>query len=186
VSDAPRPPLTTTTSILPAMIVVGVAVATLAIFLTINLVANPRVTTTHTTLPIIVGGLAQDPANHALSGCQQAGNPPSDIATALMLPVDTVATGATRHRNAGAGEYDCERAFSSATSSARLLGFYRAHLEARGWHLFSRVSGGGQPQLLFQRAGSDTFYWVVGVTVTQHRPSTTRWTFRIYQNSAAI
>jgi len=44
----------------------------------------------------------------------------------------------------------------------------------------------GAPQLLFQKAGSDTFYWIVGVTVTARHGATSNWTYRIYQNSSAI
>ena len=38
---------------------------------------------------------------------------------------------------------------------------------ARGWDLFSRGSSNGAPSSLFQKAGTDTFYWVVGITVDE-------------------
>jgi hypothetical protein len=74
----------------------------------------------------------------------------------------------------------------TSASSAQVLGFYGAQLPARGWDLFSRGSSSGQPQLLFQKAGSDTFYWVVGVTVERVAGGVTFWDYRIYQNSSAI
>ena len=72
-----------------------------------------------------------------------------------------------------------------ATTHATQLGdrFFDAQLEARGWSLFSKGASNGEPQSLFQKAGSDGFYWEVGVTVTKTSASTVYWTFRIYQNS---
>ncbi|HEY5103987.1 MAG TPA: hypothetical protein VII65_02985, partial [Acidimicrobiales bacterium] len=61
-----------------------------------------------------------------------------------------------------------------------------AQLEARGWNLFSKGSSTGKPQSLFQKAGNDGFYWVVGVTVTTSTKNNVAWTFRIYQNSQTI
>ena len=184
VSDS-RPPLTTTTSILPAMIVIGVAVATLGIFLVINLATSQKVTST-TTPVAIVGGLDLDPANYALRACAQAGSPPGNIAGALVVPVRTSAAGAAIHANGGAGDYDCLRHLASTASAGQILGFYRARLESEGWSLFSSGSPHAIAQLLFQKAGSDTFYWVVGVTINSRTATTTSWTFRIYQNSSMI
>jgi len=185
VNDEVRPPLTTTTSILPAAVVLGVAVITLVVFLAINFIANPRVKATSTTLPLIVGGLATE-AGHLLAGCEQAGSPPANIATALVAPVTTVTTSAPSHPNGGAGDYDCVQQLVTTASSARVLGYYAAQLPARGWDLFSRGSSSGRAQLLFQKAGSDTFYWVVGVTVQRVAGARTFWSYRIYQNSSAI
>ena len=185
-SDAPKPPLTTTTSIVPAMTVLLVAIVTLVVFLAINLIANPTVKKTTTTVPIVVGTLSTQPHSPLLRSCQQAGNPPADIAAALFVPISTQATAPASHPNGGAGDYDCLRTLLTLAPSAQLLGYYRAQLEARGWHLFSHGSSTGGPQLLFQKAGSDTFYWIIGVTVTKRVGATSYWTFRIYQNSSAI
>ncbi len=181
-----KPPLTTTTSILPAMAVLGIAVVTLVIFLAINLIANPTVKSTPTTIPIIVGSLNTQDGSVLLAGCQQAGNPPADIATALLVPATTQATAPTVHPNGGAGDYDCLRTLVTRATSGELLGYYTAQLQARGWNLFSHGSSSGAPQLLFQKAGSDTFYWIVGITVTARHGATSYWTYRIYQNSSAI
>jgi hypothetical protein len=67
-----------------------------------------------------------------------------------------------------------------------LLGYYSAQLKARGWNLFSQGASNGSPQDLFQKAGSDTFYWVIGVTVTSSSATSTHWTYQIYQNSETI
>ncbi len=180
-----RPPLTTTTSLWPAAMVIGIAVAMLAVFLAIDVIANPSVAPT-TTIPVVVGGLAPATSNAVVAGCAQPGTPPANIRGALLVPVGTSAAGPVLHPNSGAGDYDCLRSLVTTAPSSDLLGFYSAHLQAEGWSLFSRGSASGEPQLLFQKAGSDTFYWVVGITVTGTPQGVTTWTFRIYQNSSAI
>ena len=180
-----RPPLTTTTSLWPAAMVIGIAVVMLAVFLAIDVIANPSVAPT-TTLPVVVGGLAPAPSSAVLAGCAQPGTPPANIRGALLVPVGTTATGPVLHPNSGAGDYDCLRSLVTTARSSDLLGFYSAHLQTQGCSLFSRGSASGEPQLLFQKAGSDTFYWVVGITVTGTPHGVSTWTFRIYQNSSAI
>ena len=180
-----RPPLTTTTSIWPAALVVGVAVVMLVIFLAIDVIANPSVAPT-TTVPVVVGGLPTAPSNAVIAGCAQPGTPPANILGALIVPVGTRPAGPILHPNSGAGDYDCLRTLVTTTRASNLLGFYSAHLQADGWSLFSRGSASGEPQLLFQKAGSDTFYWVVGVTVSATPHGAVVWTYRIYQNSSAI
>jgi hypothetical protein len=186
VNEPIKPPLTTTTSILPAMMVLVIAIATLVIFLGINFIANPTVKSTPTTVPIVVGNLATDVASTLLKGCQQPGNPPPDIAAALLVPTGTRATTPTQHPNGGAGDYDCLRKLATHATSSEILGYYTAQLRARGWSLFSHGSSNGSPQVLFQKAGSDTFYWIVGITVTARHGAESNWTYRIYQNSSAI
>jgi hypothetical protein len=100
--------------------------------------------------------------------------------------VTTVAAGSARTPNSGAGDFDCVQSFTTTATSAQVLGFYDAQLVTRGWALFSRGSNSGQPQLLFQKAGSDTFYWVVGITVNKVTGHRAHWTYQIYQNSAGI
>jgi hypothetical protein len=184
VSDRPQAPLTTTTSIWPAAAVLGVAVVTLTVFMAINLISGQGVTTT-TNLPIVVGGLHSE-ASDALAACRQPGTPPSNVVGALVLPQDTRPNGAFKIPNAGAGDFDCVRSFISKAQPAALLGYYASQLEARGWTLFSQGSSTGSPQDLFQKAGTDTFYWVVGITVTSMGKNETHWTYRIYQNSQTI
>jgi len=187
--SSPKPPLTTTTSIWPAASVLLVAIGMLSIFMVLNVVTSTPVAPT-TTLPIIVGGLPVQTG--LLSGatllahCNQDGTPPANVLNGFILPQGTRPNGPFRIVNAGAGEFDCRQPFVSTTSSAQLLGFYASQLEARGWTEFSSGATNGMPQLLFQKAGSDTFYYVLGVTVNVRNPHRTQWTFRIYQNSNTI
>jgi hypothetical protein len=181
----PQPPLTTTTSILPAAAVLGLAVLVLAIFMVINLVTDQGVATT-TTIPVVVGGLNVDHASTLLNNCITPGTPPGNVVGGVLAPVDTRATGPFQMPNSGAGDFDCYRPLLSTTNPSTLLSFYKTQLEARGWSLFSSGASNGSPQYLFQKAGSDTFYWVIGVTVNSSTSTSTAWTFRIYQNSEAI
>lgn len=184
-SNGPQAPLTTTTSIWPAAAVLGIAVAMLAVFMLINLVTNQTVTTT-TTLPVVVGGLQSEPSGALLGNCHQPGTPPSNIVGAFLLPENTRANGAFHLPNGGAGDFDCYRSFITKAKPSQLLSFYASQLGARGWNLFSQGSSNGSPQDLFQKAGSDTFYWIVGVTVDSTKEGETFWTYRIYQNSETI
>jgi len=181
----PRPPLTTTTSILPAAVVLGAAVLMLVVFMVINFVTDQGVATT-TTIPVVVGGLNIDHASTLLTGCVTPGTPPSNVVTGVMVPDGTSATGPFDMPNGGAGDFDCFRPLRTSTSPANVLSFYKTQLEARGWALFSSGASNGSPQYLFQKAGSDTFYWVIGVTVNSSSTTSTSWTYRIYQNSESI
>ncbi len=185
-SDQPRPPLTTTTSIWPAAVVLGVAVVMLVVFLLINLVANPSVARTPTTLPLVVGGLAKAPSTSVLDYCTHRSEIPSNITNVFVVPVGTTNEPGANIPNAGAGDFDCFQPLVTRANSASLLAFYAAQLETRGWSLFSHGSTNGSPQSLFQKAGSDGFYWVAGVTVTTSRSGSVYWTFRIYQNSETV
>jgi len=184
VSDRPKPPLTTTTSIWPAATVLVLGVLMLAVFLLINAVSDQGVTTP-TTIAVVVGGLSTE-QSHLLAGCEQPGTPPSNVVPALIVPTTTTATDSTSLPNQGAGDFDCARSFVSDVKPGELLGYYRAQLKAKGWNLFSQGASNGAPQDLFQKAGNDTFYWVIGITVTSSTVTSTHWTYQIYQNSETI
>jgi hypothetical protein len=186
VSDTPKPPLTTTTSIWPAAAVLLLAVGVLGSFLVINMVSNQGVTSTTTTVPNIVGGLATDTSSIVLENCQQPDNPPPNIADAFLVPVSTQSTGPTQLPNEGAGDFDCFRPLLTQTNASSLLSYYSTQLEARGWSLFSKGASDGRPQELFQKGGTDGFYWVVGITVHSSTSTESKWTFTIYQNSETI
>ncbi|MFZ1062794.1 MAG: hypothetical protein WAN30_04910 [Acidimicrobiales bacterium] len=183
-SERPQPPLTTTTSIWPAAAVLILGVVMLAVFLLINAVSDQSVTTP-TTIPVVVGGLSTEHAS-LLAGCEQPGAPPTNITPALIVPETTVAHGPVSLPNQGAGDFDCARSFVTAVKPGVLLGYYSAHLKALGWDLFSQGASNGAPQDLFQKAGNDTFYWVIGVTVNSSSATSSHWTFQIYQNSETI
>jgi hypothetical protein len=186
VSETPRAPLTTTTSIWPAAAVLIIAVAVLAIFMLINLVADQGVTSTTTTLPVVVGGLQPATSNVALDYCRHTSEIPSNISGGFLVPAGTRVEPGGNIPNAGAGDFDCYQPLVSPAHSSSLLAFYAAQLGTRGWNLFSHGASNGAPQSLFQKAGNDSFYWVIGITVNRSAGDVVHWTFRIYQNSVAI
>jgi hypothetical protein len=186
VSDEPRAPLTTTTSIWPAAGVLIFAVIVLIVFMVINLVSDQGVTSTATTLPVVVGGLKLAPTSAVVDYCKSASEIPTNIDDAFIVPVGTQGGAGGNIPNAGAGDFDCYQPLVTSTNSASLLAFYKTQLEVRGWALFSRGSSKGSPQSLFQKAGNDGFYWVVGITVTKSSSNQVHCTYRIYQNSETV
>lgn len=185
-SDQPKAPLTTTTSIWPAAAVMIAGAVMLIVFMIINLVADQGVRSPTTTVPVVVGGLETAPSNAPLALCLDRSIVPQNVRNAFLVPVATTTAGPGRVPNSGAGDYDCYQPLATAAAPGDLLGFYAAHLEAQGWNLFSKGSSSGQPQSLFQKAGGDGFYWVVGVTISASSTHHSDWTFRIYQNSQTI
>jgi hypothetical protein len=185
-SDEPKAPLTTTTSIWPAAGVLLLAVAMLVVFILINFASDQGITKVKTTVPLVVGGLDIAKSSSALDYCENQSEIPTNINDAFLVPVGTQHTSGGNIPNAGAGDFDCYQPLTSPTNSASLLAFYQSELEARGWNVFSHGASNGSPQTLFQKAGNDGFYWVVGVTVTKSAHNLIDWTFRIYQNSETI
>ena len=185
-SDQPKAPLTTTTSILPAAAVLGLAVVMLLVFMVINLISDQGVTATPSTIPVVVGGLTKSPSAAVLNYCRHTSEIPSNISDVFVVPTGTSTQKGANIPNAGAGDFDCFEPVATRANSASLLAFYTSQLEARGWSLFSHGASNGSPQELFQKAGNDGFYWVAGVTVTSTTKNVTYWTFRIYQNSETV
>lgn len=166
-----------------------IAVVMLAAFMVVNLIASPGVAKTAAAkLPTVVGGLAINPAPPPrVTYCRQAQEVPANVADAFIVPVNTVARPGARTPNLGAGDFDCfEPLTTRYASSAALISFFVAHLESRGWNLFSTGGVGAGAQALFQKAGTDGFYWVVGITTSRTTSAGLNWKFTIYQNSQTI
>jgi hypothetical protein len=188
VSDT-RPPLTTTTSLWPAAVVGLVAVVMLATFLVVDIATSQHVAPSRSSAPVVVGGLGVDRSPAAGTAyCRQPLEVPRDLYSAFVFPLGTTLRPGSNTPNLGAGDFDCyEHLATSAATSGQILGFYRAHLEALGWSLFSTADApNGHPEYLFQKASSDGFYWVLGISVTATPGSGARWTFTLYQNSQTV
>jgi hypothetical protein len=185
-SDQPKAPLTTTTSIWPAAAVLITAILMLGMFMVINLIANQGVASTTTTTPVVVGAQKAAPISSALEFCTHNSVIPSNISSVFLVPNGTTTQSGANIPNVGAGAFDCYQPLVTPTNSSSLLDFYAAQLGARGWNLFSKGASSGAPQSLFQKAGADGFYWVAGITVNSSSDGAVHWTFRIYQNSQTI
>jgi hypothetical protein len=174
----PTPPPVRRVSILPAAAVLGVAVLTLLVFGFLNLVASPRTTTT--TQPVVLGALPKGRTTMFRSWTS-GGVVPADVASALIVPrgarlLSTVGVGG------GQDAFDHEVRLLVAAPRARLLGFYRSHFVALGWSVISTSgTAGGGAQLLFQKGGTDGFYWEAGVTASAPTAASTPYTLRLFQ-----
>jgi hypothetical protein len=179
------PPPANTVSILPALVVLVIAVVTLGIFGLINLVDT---SSTSIGTPVdVVGGLPVDAHPTVFTGWVADGTPPANIATGMLVPVGTTYLAGVPVGGGGAGGFDREVRLSINAPRAQLLGFYHAELQAGGWNQFSsgHAQAGGD-ELLFLKAGSDGWYWEIGVVATSSGPvssPTTRFTYRLYQAS---
>lgn len=168
--------------------ILGLAVVMIGVFLLVDFATNKGVVTVPTTIPTVVGGLPLDakPAP-ALQYCLQSEEVPSNLNNAFIVPKNTVPEPGANTPDLGAGEYDCfEPMATSHATSNQLVSFFDTQLGARGWDLFSRTAINGEPQSLFQKAGSDGFYWELGITVTKSTAAKVYWKFTIYQNSGTI
>ncbi len=189
VSDTPRPPLTTTTSIWPAATIALVGIALLATFLIVDWVTARPVVSTTGPAPVVVGGLpAEHPLVAGLAYCDQPLEVPHDLVSGFVFPVATTPRPGSTTPNLGAGDFDCvEKLATAHATSGEVLGFYRAHLPALGWSLFSTSpSPTGHPQYLFQRSSSDGFYWEIGVTILATPSGHVEWSFTLFQNSQTV
>ena len=187
-AEVPRAPLTTTTSLWPAAAILIMAVVMLGVFLAVDFITNKGVVPTPTTLPVVVGTLSRDThPTAALKYCLQSEEVPSNLNSAFIVPVNTEPRSGANTPDLGAGEFDCiEPMKTTQASGGEVIKFFNAQLEARGWSLFSTAASNGDPQSLFQKAGSDGFYWEIGVTINKSTSSSTNWTFEIYQNSDSV
>jgi hypothetical protein len=179
----PRAPLTTTTSIRPAASVLVIAMVMLIVFIAINTVFDQAAAPSQSTV-VVVGGLNLDAQSHLFTACDVNGEPPSNIRSAFLVPIDTRALSPVNHHSHSS--YDCSRELSSTHPQSQILGFYRDQLVARGWSLFSRgpAPRTGKEEYLFSKAGNDTFFWVVGVIITSHHRASTHWTVYLQQKDS--
>lgn len=185
VQRAPVLPPVRSFSILPAAAVLILAVGTLLSFVIIDWVVSPNTTTT--TVPVVLGGLRIGSAatsHAAFADFYEAGEPPANIAGALIVPTGTTRITTDDTGGGGPGDYDDEVTLGVADAPARVLGFYRSNLVARGWSLFSSgTSPTGSPELLFSKNGDDGFQWEAGVVVASSSAAHASYTFRLLQVS---
>ncbi len=97
-------------------------------------------------------------------GAQRTSTTPSSCRSTPSPP------GRPTRPNLGAGDFDCfepmsTTAHATLASDDRLL--RRAARGARLEPLLARGRATATPQSLFQKAGSDGFYWELGITVTK-------------------
>lgn len=180
---APRPPLTTTTSIKPAMTVVVVALLTLITFGIIDVATGQSVAPPSTV--VVVGGLAIQPHSTVMKGCETDSVIPGNVISAYIVPVHARDDGAADVETSAADAYECSQEITAPYPQSEILGFYLAEYKALGWDAYSQgPSPHGGQEALFDIEGTDTFYWEGGVVINSTSATSTSWTLTFFQNDA--
>jgi len=154
----------------PATIVVGVALVVLvtgavaAIFST-----GPASSGSSPSAPKRAPGapVPAQAAAPALAPITTPGRPPANVLDAVVLPTGAeVVRGSATDQSVGL--YDRSLGFSTLLTEAQVIAFYRAELPAQGWKVLSQGPPhlGNGFEILSQLAGTDGYYWELGVTVS--------------------
>ncbi len=192
-TDTPLPPPRNSLGMKPAMIVGGLAVVIVVGFIVMGLVTTPKAVSVNTgTGATKVSGstLLAQPAAHGLAPILTPGQPPANILNAVTLP-----DGATRlsHQtnSSAADQYDAQVTFATSDSANAVIQFYKSEMKRLGWGIFSTgtpIHHANQYEVLGKKAGSDSFYWEMGATVSPTKfggdngpKGTTDFTVRLFQ-----
>ena len=182
------PPPGNPTSIKPAMVVLAVAVGTIALFGIVNILFSSSPPSSKDLKP---QRFASVPAKPYLKDILQPGVPPKDIVEALRLPIDVHDVRELHTGGGGAGSFDGQVNIQAVQTQGWLYAFFRDQLGRRGWKVFSHSTiSRNRVEVLARRAGGDGFLWQVGVDVSPSRftpnadgtvSQSTSFTYRIYQ-----
>lgn len=170
---APRTP-----GLRPALLVVGIAVFILVLFgigSALHGQSNPNHAATGDVVPAgpspVAGtSLRAVPAATALHPIRRSATPPTNIVDSLPLPA-----GAARvavHPSRSVTLFDANEQFTVSGAQATVIDFYRKALPTTGWKVTSVGAARGHAlatEVLAQKAGSDGWYWELGVVVSPTR-----------------
>jgi hypothetical protein len=176
----------------PATIVIGVALVVLLGGALSAIFASGSATTSVQSTPKTAPGapIAAVSAQGALSPITTPGRPPANVVAALVVPAGAIVVrGSATDRSVGL--YDRSLGFTTARSEADVIAFYRAELPAQGWKPLSQglpATGTGY-EILARIAGTDGYFWEVGITVSPTTfagtAQTTPFTVRLFAVSDA-
>jgi hypothetical protein len=180
-------------SLRAAMIVPGLGVLILAVFIGAGLLtSNPVQPAKSSTAPHAVGGTTIEavPAVRALSVITVNGQPPGNIVNAVSIPRGAIRI-SFENNTAAATQYDAQIGLSANDTQGALVTFFRAVMNAQGWHVFEVGPASHSPgtiEVLGKKAGSDSFYWEFGAVIApttfgSGAPATgrTSFTVRLFQ-----
>jgi hypothetical protein len=166
-----RPPPRAGVSIKAAMIVPGLGVLILVVFIGASfLTSNPvqRPNTTARSFTVRGTPLRAEPAARTLQVITVSGQPPGNIVNAVSIP-----QGATRvsfqNNTEAAQQYDAQVTLTTDASQGAVVNFYSKDLKQQGWQNLSTAPADHNPgalEVLAKKAGSDGFYWQIGVVVS--------------------
>jgi len=165
-----RPPTSTGTSLRPALIVVALAALILGLFALFALLTSNRSSNVKSSAPthaVAGSGLLAVSADHALAPIVSAGEPPADILNTVFIPAGALRT-SHQNNSASGGQYDAQIGLRSNASQGSLLAFFAADMRRQGWQVFDQGAAANDPgatEVLGKLAGSDGWYWEMGVVV---------------------
>jgi hypothetical protein len=115
--------------------------------------------------------LSAESATTVLSRVAAGGDPPKDIAEALVLPAGSIYV--RKQPSNGLDLFSASVTISLDASPAQVVAFYRAELAHDGWTGLSvdAVATGSGTEVLARHASSDGYYWGVGAVVRPVTPS---------------
>jgi hypothetical protein len=190
-----RPPTSTGTSLRPALIVVILAALILGLFAAIALLTSNHSASVKTSAPphaVAGSGLLAVPAAPALAPIVSAGEPPADIVNAVSVPAGAVRI-SHQDNSASAGQYDAQIRLRSTATQGAVLAFFAADMRRQGWQVFDQGPAAHDPgatEVLGKLAGSDGWYWEMGVVVSPtafgnggSSSGRTDFTLRLFQQS---
>lgn len=167
---AARPSAARSVSKMPALVVLGVAVALIAVFGALSALTTPSAPNRppggvrHVKGSSLLGA----PAAKLLAPIERAGTPPGNILDALLIPAGSTSRG-YKDNSGVATQYDEQITFSLGTSQGAVVAFFHAALREEGWGIDdvgpARDLSGGV-EVLGQKAGNDGWYWEAGVIVS--------------------
>lgn len=118
--------------------------------------------------------LAAVPAQAVLRPVVRGGEPPNDIAGAIVVPAGTRRTGTAC--GTPVSLYDCSVTLATPARPSQVIAFYRAELRHAGWRILAvdaTVGAGNGTAIYAQKGSSDGFYWDVEVRIDSATPSIT-------------
>ncbi|MHB8330092.1 MAG: hypothetical protein ACYDD6_10800 [Acidimicrobiales bacterium] len=110
------------------------------------------------------GGLSAEAGRLALAPIVSAGQPPSDILGAVVVPMGSrYVPGSVV--NQAVGLFDSTLRFDVPAPEQSVIMFYRAELAAARWHVVSQAPASSGYRLIAQHPSSDGYEWELGVTL---------------------
>lgn len=176
-------------SLRPALVVVAVAVAIVAIFGLGSLFHGGAPPARQAPVVVPASPLPSIPAGHALRPIEISGAPPRDVLASVVLPRGASVVSASPWNRTT--QFSASMGFGIHQSQERVIDFYRLQLRARGWSIqdVGPARGAhGAIEVLAQRASSDGWFWEMGVVVsptsfTPKGAETTRFSLELFQKT---
>jgi hypothetical protein len=165
-----RPPPRAGFNMKAAMIVPGIGVVILVLFIGAGiLTSNPvqRAKTASGSFAVAGTPLRATPAAHDLKVITVSGQPPGNIINAVSIPDGAVRVSHVNN-SAAAQEYDAQIGLTDAHSQSAVEQFYRRSMDKQGWQISDTGPADHHPgslEVIGKKAGSDGFFWTMGVVV---------------------